>query len=48
MVFDMRAQTNEAMEELIEKTKQAIINGAKTVGAEVEVEHRGGVPWSAS
>lgn len=47
MVFDMRAQTNEAMEELIEKTKQAIINGAKTVGAEVEVEHRGGVPGAA-
>ncbi len=47
MVFDMRAQTNEAMTELIEKTKQAIINGAKTVGAEAEVEHRGGVPGAA-
>jgi hypothetical protein len=29
MVFDLRAQTNEAMEELIEKKKAAVINGAK-------------------
>lgn len=47
MAFDLRAQTNEAMTELIEKTKNAIINGAKTVGADVEVEHKGGVPGAA-
>lgn len=47
MTFDLRAQTNEAMDELVEKTKQAVINGAKTVGAEVEVELKGGVPGAA-
>ncbi len=47
MVFDLRAQTNEAMSELIEKTKLAIINGAKTVGAEADVIPKGGVPGAA-
>lgn len=47
MVFDLRAQTNEAMEELINKTKEAVINGAKTVGAQAEVELKGGVPGAA-
>lgn len=47
MIFDLRAQTNEGMVELLEKTKNAIIYGAKTVGAEAEVEHKGGVPGAA-
>lgn len=47
MVFDLRAQTNEAMEELINKTKEAVINGAKTVGAQAKVELKGGVPGAA-
>ena len=42
MVFDLRAQTNEVMEELIEKTKRAIVQGAATVGATAEVSVR----WS--
>lgn len=44
MVFDLRGQTNSAMEELIQKTKKAIENGAASVGAEVEVVVNGGVP----
>ncbi|MDK2823791.1 MAG: amidohydrolase [Clostridia bacterium] len=44
MVFDLRAQTNDAMEELIEKTRNAIENAAATVGAKAEVTIKGGVP----
>ena len=47
MVFGLRAQTNEVMEELIEKTKRAIVQGAATVGATAEVSVRGGVPAAA-
>ena len=47
MIFDLRAQTNEGMDELLVKTRNAIIYGAKTVGAEAEVEHKGGVPGAA-
>lgn len=44
MGFDLRAQTNTAMEQLITKTCNAIEKGAATVGAEAEVIIRGGVP----
>lgn len=47
MAFDLRAQTNEGMEELIEKAKAAVENGAKTVGAQAEAKFEGGVPGSA-
>ncbi len=44
MTFDLRAQTNEAMEEMLQKTITAIENGAKSIGAEAEVTIVGGVP----
>jgi len=37
IVFDLRAQTNEVMEELMNKTIQAIENGAATVGAKSNI-----------
>lgn len=44
MGFDLRAQTNDAMETLLEKVKNAIIHGAGAVGASAEVTIVGGVP----
>ena len=44
MALDIRSQDNGVMEELLTKTKSAIINAAKTVGAEAEVAIKGGVP----
>lgn len=41
---DLRAQTNEVMKELQEKTLKAIETGAATVGAKVEFDVTGGVP----
>lgn len=42
--FDLRAQDNALMEELIAKTTAAIQTGASTVGAEADVMIKGGVP----
>ena len=47
MIFDLRAQTNEAMEELIDKIFKAVENGAATVGAKAEIKVVGGVPGAA-
>lgn len=44
LALDMRAQTNEVMEEMINKAKEAIINSAKAIGAEGIIEFVGGVP----
>lgn len=44
MTFDLRAQTNEAMKTLLEKTKNAIFKGAESVGAQAEITYIGGVP----
>ncbi|MGI6225986.1 MAG: amidohydrolase [Peptococcales bacterium] len=44
MIFDLRAQTNEAMSLLLEKTQKAIESGAQTVGAQAQVTILGGVP----
>lgn len=44
MTFDIRAQSNEAMEELINKAMRAIKEGAATVGAEATAKLEGGVP----
>ncbi|MFZ5943075.1 MAG: amidohydrolase [Bacillota bacterium] len=44
LVFDLRAQSNQLMELLIEKTVNAVQNGAASIGAEAEVEILGGVP----
>ena len=44
MTFDLRAQTNEAMKELLEKTTNAIKQGAMSIGAEAEVSIVAGVP----
>lgn len=44
MIFDLRAQTNGAMESLLEKTRRAIENAAATVGALTKVTVLGGVP----
>lgn len=44
LVLDLRAQTNTAMDELMEKTKIAIIRGAEAIGATAEIVVRGGVP----
>lgn len=41
---DLRAQTNEVMKELQEKTLKALETGAATVGATVEIVYTGGVP----
>lgn len=46
MGIDIRAQRNETMDELLEKVKNAVINGAKSVGAEAEIELVDGVPGS--
>ena len=47
MAFDLRAQNNETMKDLLEKTERAIATGAATVGATAEVEIVGGVPAAA-
>ncbi|GAA0735916.1 amidohydrolase [Clostridium oceanicum] len=44
LAMDLRAQTNEVMEEMILKAKEAIINSAKSIGAEAIIEFVGGVP----
>lgn len=44
MTFDLRADTNEGMEELFSKLETAIKNGAAAVGAKAEIVERGGVP----
>lgn len=44
MAFDLRAQDNGVMEELIEKVKRSIEAGAATVGAKATVTVKGGVP----
>ena len=41
---DLRAQTNEVMQELQEKTKRAIETGASTIGATITFDVAGGVP----
>lgn len=44
IAMDLRAQTNEVMEEMIAKAKDAIVNSAKAIGAEGRIELIGGVP----
>ncbi len=44
LAIDMRAQSNEVMEEMISKAKEAITNSARAIGAEGVVEFLGGVP----
>ncbi len=44
MVFDLRAQENGLMDDLIQKTCKAIEAGAATVGAQAAVTVKGGVP----
>lgn len=44
IAMDLRAQTNELMEEMIEKAKGVILNSAKTIGAIADIEFIGGVP----
>ena len=44
MTVDLRAQTNEEMKGLLEKTKRAIIKGAETIGARAEIVEGGSVP----
>jgi len=44
LAFDLRAQNNQSVEELIERVKQAVARGAATVGAKAEVTIKGGVP----
>lgn len=44
IAMDLRAQTNEVMDSMIEKAKEAIYNSAKSIGAEAEIEFIGGVP----
>lgn len=44
LVLDVRAQTNEIMEKLIEKIKEAINNSVKSIGANAEIEVNAGVP----
>jgi len=44
MVFDLRAQTNEAMEELQKRVHRAVKNGAAALGASSRVSVLGGVP----
>lgn len=44
ITFDVRAQTNEVMTELLAKTAKAIERGAATVGASAKVEVRVGAP----
>ena len=47
MIFDLRAQTNDAMEELLSKVFQAINNGAATVGAKADIKVVGKIPGAA-
>lgn len=42
--IDLRAETNEVMEELADKVKNAIITGASTIGCRVEIERIPGYP----
>lgn len=44
IAMDLRAQTNEVMEEMIQKAKEVITNSAKVIGAKAEIELIGGVP----
>lgn len=44
MAMDLRAQTNEVMELMIEKAKEAILHSAKSIGAEAQILFVGGVP----
>lgn len=44
VAMDLRAQTNEVMEEMIEKAKEVIASSAKAIGAEAEIKFIGGVP----
>lgn len=44
MAFDLRVQTNEAMEKLKEAVEKAIERGAQCCGAEAECHFLGGVP----
>lgn len=43
MVVDARAQTNEAMTELLEKLRRAVINGAAAAGATAEISTPDGI-----
>ena len=43
MIVDARAQTNEAMTELLEKLRRAVTNAAAALGATAEVTTPGGV-----
>ena len=44
MVFDLRAQSNQSADELIEKLKRAVASGAATVGAKAEASVKVGSP----
>lgn len=44
MVVDVRAQTNETMQEILEKIDRASEYGAKSVGATAAIESTKGVP----
>ena len=47
MVFDLRAQTNEAMEELQKRVQRAVENGAAALGASSRISVLGGVPGAS-
>ncbi len=44
LAFDLRADTNEGMDELFRKVEAAVVNGAAAVGAKAEIVEAGGVP----
>lgn len=44
LAFDLRAQDNTVMDQLIDKVKAAVEHGAATVGAKAAVTIKGGVP----
>ncbi|ACB84368.1 amidohydrolase [Natranaerobius thermophilus] len=44
LTVDIRAQTNEVMDDIRTKLDYAIENGAKTVGAQSQIDFEGGVP----
>ncbi|SKC83523.1 amidohydrolase [Maledivibacter halophilus] len=44
LALDLRAQTNDVMEKLVEKIKEAINNSVKAIGADAEIEVSTGVP----
>ena len=44
LTLDVRAQNNEVMEDILSKVKLAVENGARTVGAEAQIDFIGGVP----